>query len=195
MRIPLPNRSARAGAWDRHRASAMVDRPIHLVLRDDFSARASDGDDVDRPREAILPLSEGLAQLSLHAVPFHGAADLFGDDHAEPRAFFIGGLTREPQKKKMARGNPRASFLNAYVVRAPANPPCTRIRLVHLLLEDARRETRAALAAAVVDDLAAAGGRHARAETVRAGAARVVRLVRAFHGAAEISTTRRPRQR
>jgi hypothetical protein len=51
-----------------------------------------------------------------------------------------------------------------------------------LLLEVGDGETRAALAAAVREDLAATRGCHARTETVGADAAEIVRLIRAFHG-------------
>ena len=51
-----------------------------------------------------------------------------------------------------------------------------------LLLVNGRREAGAALAAPVVDDLAAAGRRHAGAEAVGADATNVVGLVRALHG-------------
>ena len=52
-----------------------------------------------------------------------------------------------------------------------------------LLLVDGGGEAGAALAAAVVDDLAPTDAGHPGSEAVRAGAARVVRLVRALHGA------------
>src|SRR5262249_35851635 len=57
------------------------------------------------------------------------------------------------------------------------------------LLVDRDRQAMTALAAAALEDLAAAGGGHASAEAVRAGAAGVVGLVRALHDVTEIGGT------
>ena len=158
-------------------------------------ARPCDDDEIDPGGQEVGPSPEALAAEPLHAVAQDGGADLARHDHPERAG-------RAPSRASRAAGCAATRSVKCGVAtRCPvrwagAKSACLRRRrsgpkraaglakATALLLVDRRHEALAALAAAILEDLAAAARRHAGAEAVRACPADVVGLVGALHGGA-----------
>jgi hypothetical protein len=197
---PGAGRMMRAGGARQRFRSALLEEPSdfepfgpHLPEIELRRAIARDDDEVDPAWQQIGVGPEALAAEAFDPVSFHGAADSPTHDQPEPRRPRP-ALGRE-EKREMRRSDAPgvAVSLRARELRVLAEPAIgaeghhARDRMLkaggdaRLLLVEGRHEPLAALAASVVEHLAATGRGHAGAKAVRARAADVVGLVGAFH--------------
>lgn len=152
---------------------------VHFV-----GSRAQEDDTVEPCRYEVGASPKHLAAQAFASVSRWRMADLLGGDDPQTRGTDVPVL-RANQEHEMRRAEGPPVTLNTKKFRAFTNAPRGGKRLAghrsSSLLVDGHRQAMTALAAAVRQDLLPSGGGHAGAKPVGAEAAKVVRLVRAFH--------------